>query len=162
MVRTRKPSDLVDKNLKVLAATLPQRVQMSELSPVVEKERLLAEHISVSKREPVVSPAEEKRPLAAEEKAVYVSYYEILREKIRRELDRTFQRPLSAGEVGITFILSAQGKLVKAWVTYSSGIRRLDEVALRSVKRAAPYYPLPKGIEEKDASFNVIISFEIK
>ena len=60
------------------------------------------------------------------------------------------------------FILSANGGLqeVKILEEQSSTHRFLKEVAKKSVVQAAPFSPFPKELDQKNLSFNVIISFE--
>ena len=93
----------------------------------------------------------------------YISYYQIVREKIRRSAYQNYTHS-ETGEVYISFIISNDG-LIK-------GVRLVDErsstndylrnIALRSVNDAAPFPNFPKELDYPQLSFNIIISFEIE
>lgn len=93
----------------------------------------------------------------------YISYYQIVREKIRRSAYQNYTHN-ETGEIYISFIISNDG-LIK-------GVRLVDErsstndylrnIALRSVNDAAPFPNFPKELDYPQLSFNIIISFEIE
>ncbi len=161
LLKIRRPQYLEKENLRLPSHSLPNRIRSHDISIRPEKDRFSLNNIYRAKDNHMVQGLGIKSPLSKEEEA-YANYYEVLREKIRRELDRTFKRFLREGEVGVSFIISAAGELARVWMKSSSGDKALDELALNSVARAAPFYPLPNWIDEKDACFNVIISFEVK
>ena len=93
----------------------------------------------------------------------YISYYQIVREKIRR---MAYQNYTSAevGEVFLSFLIFADGSLKAVRLTEekSSPSPYLREIALRSIKEAAPFPAFPKELDYPQLSFNVVISFEIE
>lgn len=94
----------------------------------------------------------------------YKSYYQIIREKIRKQAYRNYRR-LEEGEVFLTFILSPSGELIESSVNHdkSTGGLYLRQIALESVRSSAPFPEFPPKLKNKDRlSFNVIISFELK
>ncbi|MBI5872938.1 MAG: hypothetical protein HZB36_02190 [Candidatus Omnitrophica bacterium] len=94
----------------------------------------------------------------------YKSYYQIIREKIRKFAYFNYKR-LDEGEVFLTFSLTHEGELVDLSVNNqkSTDNEYLRSIAEQSVKDAAPYPPFPEKLKEnKKLSFNVIISFELK
>jgi protein TonB len=64
-----------------------------------------------------------------------------------------------SGTVLILFQLSANGELRFADVSQSSGNILLDKIALRSVRRAAPFPLPPKGIPDAALTFKIPINF---
>lgn len=93
----------------------------------------------------------------------YISYYQIVREKIRRAAFRNYSRS-ETGEVYLTFIITNDGLLKDARLVEakSSKSSYLCGIALSSVKTASPFPNFPKELDYQELSFNVIISFEIE
>lgn len=93
----------------------------------------------------------------------YISYYQIVREKIRRAAYQNYTRT-ETGEVYISFIISSNGYLeeVRLVEERSSPSPYLRGIALRSLKDASPFPKFPKELDYPQLSFNVVISFEIE
>jgi len=62
-----------------------------------------------------------------------------------------------SGEVQLLFTVLASGSLTGVRLLHSSGYPSLDQEALRAVKAAAPYDPLPFQVEEERV--NILASF---
>lgn len=93
----------------------------------------------------------------------YISYYQIVREKIRRSAYQNYNRN-ETGEVYVSFIISNDGyikgvRLVEEKTTANNYLRN---IALRSVKDASPFPNFPRELDYPQLSFNIIISFEIE
>jgi TonB family protein len=93
----------------------------------------------------------------------YISYYQIVREKIKRAAYRNYART-EVGEVYLSFIISSDGSLrdVRFVQEKSSANSYLQEIALRSIKDASPFPGFPKELDYPELSFNIVISFEIE
>ncbi len=93
----------------------------------------------------------------------YISYYQTVREKIRRCAYQNYNRN-ETGEVYISFIISNDGyiKSVRLIDEKTTGNDYLKDTALRSVKDASPFPNFPKELDYPQLSFNIIISFEIE
>ena len=93
----------------------------------------------------------------------YVSYYQIVREKIRRAAYENYIRT-ETGEAYLSFIIASRGEIkeVRLVQEKSSSSQYLREIALKSINDAAPFPPFPKELDYAQLSFNVIISFEIE
>ena len=93
----------------------------------------------------------------------YISYYQIVREKIRRAAYQNYTRT-ETGEVYLSFIISNDGYLkdVRLVGEKSSPSLYLREIALRSIRDASPFPNFPKELDYPQLSFNVIISFEVE
>ena len=93
----------------------------------------------------------------------YLSYYQIVREKIRRSAYQSYTKT-ETGEVYLTFLIAKNGSLmdVRLNAERSSQSAYLRDVAARSVRVASPFPFFPKELDYPQLSFNVIISFEIE
>ena len=93
----------------------------------------------------------------------YITYYQIVREKIRRSAYQNYTQNIT-GEVYVSFIISNDGyirgvRLVEEKTTAND---YLENIALRSVKDASPFPNFPKELDYPQLSFNIIISFELE
>jgi TonB family protein len=93
----------------------------------------------------------------------YISYYQIVREKIRRSAYSNYQHN-ETGEVYLSFVILSDGSLkdVRISEANSSVSEYLRKIALGSVKEASPFPHFPKELDYPQLSFNVVISFEIE
>lgn len=95
--------------------------------------------------------------------ASYISYYQIVREKIRRTAYQNYTRT-ETGEAYLSFIVASDGSLRDERLVdeKSTPNQYLKNIALRSIKEASPFPAFPKELDYPQLSFNVIISFEIE
>jgi outer membrane biosynthesis protein TonB len=93
----------------------------------------------------------------------YVSYYQIVREKIKRSAYQNYMRT-DIGEVFLSFVITKNGllKAVNLSDEKSSESIYLREIAMRSIKEASPFPIFPAELEYPELSFNVIISFSVE
>lgn len=93
----------------------------------------------------------------------YLSYYQIVREKIKRA---AYQNCTEAetGEVYLSFIISSDGNTgeIRILEDRSDASPYLKEAAFKSIKDATPFPPFPKELDYPQLSFNVaiLISYE--
>lgn len=93
----------------------------------------------------------------------YISYYQIVREKIRRCAYQNYTSQ-DIGEVYISFVISSDGTLTQAKIIEEKSAPNtyLKEIALKSLRDASSFPAFPKDLDYPQLSFNVIISFEIE
>jgi TonB family protein len=93
----------------------------------------------------------------------YISYYQIVREKIRRSAYQNYTHN-ATGEVYVSFIISNDGyiKDVRLVEEKTAADDYLKNIALRSIRDASPFPNFPKELDYPQLSFNIIISFEIE
>jgi len=94
----------------------------------------------------------------------YKSYYQLIREKIRRYAYYNYKK-LEEGDVFLTFSLNANGELKDVVINDAKSAKSeyLRQTALLSVKDSNPFPAFPEKLKNnKMLSFHVIISFEIK
>lgn len=94
---------------------------------------------------------------------VYISYYHIVREKIKRAAYQNYTRT-EMGEVFLSFVISNDGNLKDFRIVEGKSLDSpyLKALALKSVKDAAPFPKFPKDLDYSQLSFNVIVSFEVE
>jgi protein TonB len=92
----------------------------------------------------------------------YMSYYELLKEQIKRHI--AYPESLQDGKVYLNFTLEPNGKLrmIRINEQDSSKDVLLRTAALESIKEATPFPPFPEDFPQQEASFNVVISFQIR
>lgn len=129
------------------------------LGPSFTKPTLIRPEIPGIKKKVTLPPVD----ISKSNNPSYLSYYQIVREKIRRCAYQNYMRQ-ETGEVYISFIVSSAGPLKELKLTEekSSPNPYLREIALRSVKDASPFPNFPKELDYPNLSFNVVISFEIE
>ncbi len=106
----------------------------------------------------VVLPAVE---LSKIDNPSYLTYYQIVREKIRRAAYQGYTRR-ETGEVYVSFSVFRDGRLgdVALVEERSSSSYYLKDIALSSLRHASPFPVFPKDLDYPFLSFNVAISFE--
>ena len=93
----------------------------------------------------------------------YISYYQIVREKIRRSAYQNYTHN-ETGEVYASFIITNDGYIKDVHLSEekTSANDYLKNIALRSIRDASPFPNFPKELDYPQLSFNIIISFEIE
>jgi TonB family protein len=180
-VKTPPPAPAEQNIKKEPLLKLPSKITMREKlppPPFVDKENIFkagkapaARDIAFAKPafiKPDIIPIKKKITLPPIDmdkinNPSYITYYQIVREKIRRAAYQNYTRT-ETGEVYLTFVISNDGYLKEARLSEekSSPNPYLREVALKSIKDASPFPNFPKELEYPHLSFNVIISFEIE
>ena len=94
---------------------------------------------------------------------VYISYYQVVREKIKRSAYQNYAST-ETGEVTVSFLISDNGYLkdMRLVEEKSSASPYLREIAARSVKDASPFPNFPKDLAYPQLSFNLTITFEVE
>lgn len=176
----------VQKRASVLKITYLAPQKPSPPKPVIKQRPV---QVVKQEPEPQQDPAEDKpQPLAAEKKvippkpqsqyakieippelpkekeALYLDYYQSIRDKIRLFVLENYPRFIDCGEVCLYFVLYSNGGLkeVNVIAERSSPNRPLIEIAKKSLRDAAPFSAFPKELNQPQLAFNVIISFELE
>lgn len=93
----------------------------------------------------------------------YLSYYQIVREKIKRAAYQNYTGR-ETGDITVSFVIANDGTLndLRLAEGRSSPSEYLREIALRSLKDASPFPNFPKELDYPSLSFNLAITFEIE
>lgn len=94
----------------------------------------------------------------------YLSYYRIIRDKLKQSLGDTCKYYFTEGDVGLMFVLNPDGSLAGFDIdnVNSTNDKKLVGMATSSLKNASPFPPFPKGLPPSQIPFNVTISFKAK
>jgi TonB family protein len=105
-------------------------------------------------------PQEEDKSL--KEIPAYMDYYRLIREKIRRNAFRYYESN-DCGEVFLNFVILKNGELENIYLNKekSVGSKALREIALKSIKNAAPFPSFPEELKDYTRlQFNISIYFK--
>lgn len=92
----------------------------------------------------------------------YISYFQFLREKIRQRLKANYTNFGKEGDISLVFVLNSDGSLSDVAIddAASAQDRQLINIAVESVKEAAPFPGFPKALSYPKMSFNLDVSFK--
>ncbi|MDD2679451.1 MAG: hypothetical protein PHO03_01435 [Candidatus Omnitrophica bacterium] len=150
----RTPPPFINREEVTKAATQAMRKELSFDKPALIK----PDTIAIKKK--ITLPAQALDKIG---NPSYISYYQVVREKIRRAAYQNYNRN-ETGEVYITFIISDAGYLrdVRLVEEKSRATPYLKNIAMVSVKNASPFPRFPRELDYPQLSFNVVISFEVE
>jgi outer membrane biosynthesis protein TonB len=161
----RIPSKVTADNKSMLAPLQNQNNFLKRNSSFAAKEPTLVKPFTLK---PDIIPVKKKISLPPVEMTKisnpsYISYYQLVREKIRRCAYQNYSRT-ETGEIFLSFVIAQDGSLreIRLVEEKSTPSYYLRDIASRSIKAAAPFPMFPKELDYPQLSFNVIISFEIE
>jgi hypothetical protein len=106
-------------------------------------------------------------PVAQDQKQVQrrddTSYYQLVREKIRRTLKSNYKTGASReGNAYLEFTIDRAGNLIRFSIdgARSTSDKVLLKIVEVSLKEAAPFPPLPDDVRRDRLTFNILISFK--
>jgi len=152
-----------------------QLTQIKKLQPppFVKRDEIFKDSIKTTLPKPVLPKPDiisvkkiiQLKPVEIEKinNPIYISYYQTIREKIRRCAYQNYSRS-DIGQVYLTFIVIADGNLgdVRINEEKTEANSYLKQIALKSIKDASPFPVFPKELDYPQLTFNVIISFEVE
>jgi protein TonB len=103
----------------------------------------------------------ERRAASADGNAAVSNYPGQIVSKLRRSLryPAEARRNRVTGEVHVSFVVSANGSTDRIRVVRSSGSPALDQAALETVRRAAPFPAIPREAGRESWAFTVPLAF---
>ena len=90
-----------------------------------------------------------------EELEGYIAYYELIREKIKRQVAKYYTTRTRQGRVDVLFKLDKTGALTEL----SAEEGALGEIAFKSVRSASPFPPFPDALKKNELAFSVSVIF---
>ena len=139
-----------------ISSFFKDKFQMKNFKLIQNKPKI-AKQVTAPKKRIISSKLESKM-----DNPLYKTYYEKIRDKIKKQAYKNYTK-FEEGEVYLSFIISSDGLLkdTNLFKDKSSANDFLQDIALSSVKKAAPYPEFPPDLNFPQLSFNVIISFEL-
>jgi len=121
---------------------------------------------SVNVRPPLAStavrrPVRPEQELSAHQRQHYLAALAAQINR-RRYYPKIARRRGEQGRVVVSFVVSKYGELSDMKVVESSGIKRLDEAALKTLRRASPFKPIPTALDKERWSISVPIEFKLR
>ncbi len=149
----KKPPPFIDKQQEI---ALRSRENAPKSLSLIKPYLMKPEIVSIKKKISFLSVDQDKA-----HNPLYLNYYQVVREKIEHAAYQNYTR-IELGTVSISFVISSDGNLKQTRIIdeKSSFSPYLREVALKSVKNAAPFPGFPKDLNYPQLSFNVSISFQ--
>lgn len=103
-----------------------------------------------------------KKNAALKQNRDYVSYYQLIREKIRSRLKDNYRYYNREGDVYLSFTLTPNGSLLSYSIDKARSTQ--DDVLLQitgnSLKAISPFPSLPRSLTASKMSFSIAISFK--
>lgn len=122
----------------------------------------LAEGRTTSNDEETSSPDVGKEGKSAQQ-TIERDYLNQLRQQIGKEkfYPRQARHKAEEGTVKVGFVLHKNGEISDMKIVLSSGYQLLDQAALRAVKKASPFQPIPEDLGYQTWSINIPLSFTL-
>ncbi|MBL7158700.1 MAG: energy transducer TonB [Candidatus Omnitrophica bacterium] len=90
----------------------------------------------------------------------YIQYYELLRERIKQSVAEHYRSARKEGGANVVFTLKRSGLLEN--LTVSCDSEKLNRIAKKSIRNAAPFPPFPEKLESENLTFSIAIVFTQK
>jgi protein TonB len=125
-----------------------------ELEQPRPKQMMAAQRIEQFAVQEQQSSGEEKKGGDASLRTAYLG-------KLRLHLERHKVRPeaKATGTAVVKFTVDASGKILTREITSSSRSKKLDDAAIATIERAAPFPPFPEGISQEPVVVSVPFRF---
>ena len=151
---------------KKLTETLPEnsliskdviKTSVPEIKRSAEKSK---EIVKLNEKQQILTRKAELEKKDLSKNKSYISYYKLINEQLRQSV--IYPSHFSEGEIGLSFILDSDGGLkdVKVIKTTAAESEVLKETAMQIVKRAAPFPPFPKNLQQTQLTFNIVFCFK--
>lgn len=154
----KKTPEKVIENLPKMYDLEQKKLTLAQKEPAkIESKRISLEEVIKSEH----FPDEEPDYIDAENLEEYISYYQLIRENIKKYVAHRYANPSEEGEVYVIFRLSSMGELKRLSVNElkSAKSESLKQVALESVRQAAPFPPFPAALNKRELTFSIAIIF---
>ena len=159
--RPETPSIDIQKEVAVKPAPAPQVKADNKKNSKTSK---LKDRTNLRKRGAVKSSAKDRAQTDArlKQEKDYVSYYQLIREKIRSKLKDNYQYYKREGDVYLSFTLTQNGSLLTYTIDRAKSTQdeALLQITASSLKAISPFPALPKSLSTSQMSFNIVISFK--
>ncbi len=155
-------SERTDTAAKPIRVQSPVRFR-STPTRTVKADRIVTgvpEKVKEEKKVVLRKPEAKTAAAASSIEKIYTSYYKLINEQLRRAI---INPPyFASGEVAVSFIISADGRLQNVKVVNESSPETsfLRETAVRIINNASPFPPFPDDLQRQQLTFNIVICFK--
>jgi protein TonB len=148
-VKSRKAETARPKEQK------PKRKIVKTAKPVAEKPVAAVKNSSSSKK--AFAATAGRKALASGGKTVDPGYKSRILSKLRAA--KRAPKASASGRVVLSFTVSRSGSLISARIAKSGGHPALDQATLAMARAAAPFPPMPAGMNRASMSFTVPVQY---
>ena len=162
-----KPEDKQSLIKKQLNAKLPKNkaIKKKSLNKITSKkvEKIITKPdniVKIQSNNQLLASKDELEKKDLFKNKSYISYYKLINEQLRQSV--IYPSHFSEGEIGLSFVLGSDGKLKNVQVINSTSKESeiLKETAMQIVKRASPFPPFPKNLQQTQLTFNIVFCFK--
>jgi len=109
-----------------------------------------------------LNPLRDIDDIAAENLEDYISYYKLIRERIKERVTHLYKRAANQGAINVVFRINHRGMLTKMTIDRmaSKGGPDIEKLAIQSIKTASPFPSFPKSLKKKELTFSIAIIFK--
>ncbi|MFO7477276.1 MAG: energy transducer TonB [Methyloceanibacter sp.] len=148
------------KDIKPVEVKEPVREEVKEPEPDVV-EQPLPQQVATLQQESVAAQRESSgTQKKGGDTTAHTAYLGTLRSHI--EKNKINPRTEIVGTAVIRFTVDAKGGVTGRRVTKSSGSKVLDDAALASIEKAAPFPPIPRNLERRQLEISVPFKFTVR
>jgi TonB family protein len=158
-----RPGRDIERRQPLLADYIRVEDRVSAAERPAEEARMETPRTELKKPAAEPAPPESAAPSPGiSSRRDYVSYYQLIREKVRRRLKINYRGRDDEGEVRLVFTVSSDGRLLAHDADRERSVRdeSLIDIALASLREASPFPEFPKGLTASEMSFNLTVAFK--
>lgn len=112
---------------------------------------------------PILTSIQTPRTSALQNKATNDYYNQIKRRMLKfHKFPLASKRKKQEGVVKISFIIDKSGKVIEKTIAQSSGYKRLDAAALKTLTKANPFPPIPDSIGKDTISLIIPVNYTLQ
>lgn len=157
-----KETEKVEETEVIASEAGPEQEELPEAKPEPVVEPTPQQVATVEQEEQVA--VEEKRAASAAKTGGSTTAHSAYLGKLRTHLEKKKLNPRTrqVGTAVVRFTVDAAGQLVSREIARSSGNKTLDDAAIRSVERAAPFPAMPQDIAAGPLVVSVPFRFTVR
>ena len=172
-LKTQEPKKIEMSPKNIAKERIKEKAALNQIKPLPYIENIMSrliggnKSVNLEKPQVIVDQAKELTlaQVSLDEKVrkspAYMSYYRVIREKIRSWASRNYYSR-KKGETIISFTLLASGKVGDIYFgSGSTKDKTLRNIALKSIEKSVPFPPFPEELKKySPLRFNVSIIFQ--
>ena len=164
----RKTTLHAQKKARIAAASHKARLQAQKNTKSKHPAIVKRTPAPVKRPKPIVKPKHPARPspakVASNNPHLEKQYEQGIRQRIeqRKVYPRRAKRMRKQGVVKVAFTINRNGIISKLRILKSSGVKSLDQAALKAVRKVGRFPAIPAGIRKQSLSYNIPISYHIR
>ncbi|MGH6736718.1 MAG: TonB family protein [Methyloceanibacter sp.] len=159
-VKEIDPEEMEEPDLEEIKEPEPKPEEIKELEPD-EVEQPLPQQVATVPQESIAARLESA---AEEKKGGDTTAHHAYLGKLRTHLERSKVNPRTnlVGTAMVRLVVNTSGELISRRIVKSSGSKILDDAAMASIERAAPFPPIPNELNRETFEVSVPFRFTVR